>query len=574
MDWRREILDHGAALGRATYEDPIGVGVDFEDGCDAFWVLPAEVTSTLPVPPVGPSDLATLLAAYDAIGRLRERALHVVRHYAASLGYRLNRSRSGSWGIESEGGVSSSLSLGAYVTGVARDTGDVYNVVTACVRNSILHKVPTRKRIDRYLNTPGPPASEAPIVEREPIQLIPRTIAGALGWMGVCRALENPEQLTSPDAIKAAAAPTGRIGRMLLRLADRLPQVDAGIDLLKPGVLSIKFDDGFDDFDVNARARPLARRVGADGPEAVGDQLADEFLMLNAARSRVLRAIWQAAAAWGWRKQEIGLAFLGIERTVHLGTDRREVSFSVEGPLTGAVRNDDPEAALRRIFQDAPDFAEACVAALRDPRQDAPAELPDATLSPRDVPPAPPLRAMTPAVVADMDRFAQAELRGYLTAERTIWEYRNRDVYEAKADTWAARDDWVRVAERHLGTEWPHPMAMLILLDAGDPRGDRLAREYLAKAYPHHEVSDAEVEIVWRYRHELPDAARQWFTPQQHDDVPFATQRAALGDPVALRKASIEGAETVADDAQTTSTFGPRPRLTSRRSAGPDCTAT
>ena len=26
-----------------------GVGIEFTDGCDAFWVLPGEVTSSLPV---------------------------------------------------------------------------------------------------------------------------------------------------------------------------------------------------------------------------------------------------------------------------------------------------------------------------------------------------------------------------------------------------------------------------------------------------------------------------------------------------------------------------------------------
>ena len=50
MDWRQRLLDHAATLGRDVYDSPLGVGIDFGDGCDAFWVLPGEVTSTVPAP--------------------------------------------------------------------------------------------------------------------------------------------------------------------------------------------------------------------------------------------------------------------------------------------------------------------------------------------------------------------------------------------------------------------------------------------------------------------------------------------------------------------------------------------
>jgi hypothetical protein len=87
-------------------------------------------------------------------------------------------------------------------------------------------------------------------------------------------------------------------------------------------------------------------------------------------------------------------------------------------------------------------------------------------------------------------------------------------------------------------------MAIVILLDANDPRGDALARKYICNAQPHHEVSDAEVEIVWRYRHAYPDAARRWFLPQPCDAVPFVNARARLGDPVAVRHKTVDAEET------------------------------
>jgi hypothetical protein len=83
-------------------------------------------------------------------------------------------------------------------------------------------------------------------------------------------------------------------------------------------------------------------------------------------------------------------------------------------------------------------------------------------------------------------------------------------------------------------------MAIVILLDAGDARGDAAARSYLQRAEPHHEVSGAEVELAWRYRHELPQVARKWFLAEPFNDVPFAKERARLGDPIALRHTLVE----------------------------------
>jgi hypothetical protein len=52
---------------------------------------------------------------------------------------------------------------------------------------------------------------------------------------------------------------------------------------------------------------------------------------------------------------------------------------------------------------------------------------------------------------------------------------------------------------------------------------------------PDHEASDAEVELVWRFRRELPELALRWFGPESFDQMPFAGPRARLGDPVARR---------------------------------------
>ena len=56
MTWKEQLLDHGRKLGRRTLEHPTGVGIEFEDGHDVFWILPGEVTATLEVPAAGPES--------------------------------------------------------------------------------------------------------------------------------------------------------------------------------------------------------------------------------------------------------------------------------------------------------------------------------------------------------------------------------------------------------------------------------------------------------------------------------------------------------------------------------------
>jgi hypothetical protein len=192
-------------------------------------------------------------------------------------------------------------------------------------------------------------------------------------------------------------------------------------------------------------------------------------------------------------------------------------------------------------------FADECLAALRPLPNDLRAavaliDLPKAELRPRGLPPAPPLRAIDPALAAELDRFAAERLRAYVNESRTIWEYHDRDVFDPAIDTWATQRDWMAIAERHLDGARSHPMAVLILLDAGDPRGEPLAHQLVERAQPHHEASDAEIQIVWRFRHAYPDVARRWFAPQQFNEVPFAKARAALGDPVARRRLVVTAA--------------------------------
>ena len=85
----------------------------------------------------------------------------------------------------------------------------------------------------------------------------------------------------------------------------------------------------------------------------------------------------------------------------------------------------------------------------------------------------PTLRRLDAGITAELDEFAERTLAGYLRNERTIWDYRGSNRFDASVDTWATRDDWLRLAEPLVDGDRPNPMAVLILLDAGDPRGTR-----------------------------------------------------------------------------------------------------
>ena len=535
MDWREQFAAHGEALGRVVYRDP--VGVEFKDGCDVFWVLPGEVISTIEVPAEGPESIEKLIEDYQRIDSLRGRALHAIRHHLAESGIGVDRNRSGNWGIENS--WSSNIEVGARLTLVARDGGDVYDLVQSCLKDSVV-KMPAREVVEEYLKRPDPPARER--AAQYDVPALKADIPQVLALMGLCKSLKNGEY-EKPGKLDAAVKPQSRIAQALLAMAGRLGPVEASADLLKPGMLCVKFSDGNDWFCVDPRSRELAKKIRADGPQKAGLALAEEFEALNQARLRVLAAISRAAARRGWRKEEYGTPFMGIRRTVHLGQTHREVTFSVAEELTEVLRGSTPEGTVRKLFEGHP-FAQECIATLGHANLTE-VELPNGPLLPKDLPAAPPLRDLDEKSVAQMDDFAKQELARFLEEERTIWKYRDKNFYDLAIDRWARIADWVKVAERHLEGEWPHPMAIVILLDAQDPRGQELAEQYLAKAHPHHEVSSAEVEIVWRYRQRHPQIARQWFAPNEYEDVPFCEYRARLGDSVAQRRQKMERAHGI-----------------------------
>jgi hypothetical protein len=90
--------------------------------------------------------------------------------------------------------------------------------------------------------------------------------------------------------------------------------------------------------------------------------------------------------------------------------------------------------------------------------------------------------------------------------------------------------------------------AIKILLDHHVHGSREPALRHLESMQPHHEASESEVEIAWRFRHERPEIAAKWFSPQPLEDVPFAEVRARLRDPVALWYQAEKADETAEDE--------------------------
>jgi hypothetical protein len=525
MNWRQRIAAYARHRNLPAVLTTEGVALDFRDGYDTCWLLPGEVTSFLPVATPEP-DVPALIGEFERIDRLRTSVLQVIRHNLAERRFFVDRRASGKWGVMTPGGLSSTISVGPFLTARAAAGLDVHQLVAACYEHTLLGKPPSRRRVDRYLATDGPPPNERPWPDEPPTITCFATLRSLLLLSGLCKAAEGAADLTSREKVAQAVLPTGRLGQVLLHLADRLPQAPASCDVTDCS-LALDFDDEEDDFPLTRRSRDLARRVRSVGVQAAGDQLADEYLRLNAARGAVLNAVKRAASARGWGLQRIRPFFLstGIPATWQLGRTRREVELPVGQPLTDLLRTASPEQALRQLLAPHPAFAEECVAALA--AGGPPVTLPDGNLGPAPPMRQPTLRILDADTVAEMDAFADRTLAAHLRSEQTIGDYRRANRFDPSCDTWATTPDWVALAEGLIGGDWPDPTAVLVLVDAGDPRGLERARFLLHRMEPHHEVSDAEVELAWRFRHERPEVARNWFVPQPFEQVPYAEQLSA-----------------------------------------------
>lgn len=550
MDLLNNLRTHFVNRGKTIVDIDAGFGAVFADGHDVCWLIPGDVLSTMPLDDRSTPD--AVLLRFDQIEHLRERALHVARHYLASKGYCVDRTTRSDWGIMGEGGVSSSIHVGACVTRLALEGADVYALVHKLFEHSLLRHPPSRRRMDRYLAIDGPPADEKTYpVETPTVQLL-NGIPSILKMMGLCRTLETADDrtLASPDSLAARLEQRGPIADAFMQVHARLPHVDVSYELLK-GCINLRFQDGHDSYSLNPRDRSIIRAIRSKGAVAEGNELADEFERINQRRIAFISAIEHAAASRGWFKQ-VASIFMREEVQLRLGRRFREVTIDIGPSLSRRLANETPVEAIEAII--APqesDLARECITLIEQNDVHTWRKAQERNLAP--APSAMPLPMLLPRVepseANQIDLWARDQVRSWLASDEALRHYGDSDYFDPATDRFLSERDWLEVANRYLGADWHHPTAIRILLEFGDRRADTLARDYLMKAEPHHEVGRDEIYLAWRYRNALPEIGRKWFAPQPFDGVPYAETRITFGDPIAWWAKNDDGrdAEDLAD---------------------------
>lgn len=530
MTWQDTLIAHAQSNGRAAYSSEAGVGIEFGDGSDAFWVLPGEPTSTLELARDDQPDAAAMVAEYERLNRLRERTLHVLEHHWSRELLVLTHHRNGDWMYEAAGGISGSLPVGIPLTRIALESETVPETIENW-GNACWASVPSPEEIEEYLAV----ESEAVAVALSPAELEPNeSLAGVLQWMGFCRLIASERKIGDTNELRQAIEQRGRIGRALSRLAERLPDARASFDVTTPGNISVEFSDGEDDFRIKTRSRTFRRRFRGRSPEQVGDELADEYFTLNGRRKQTLDAVYFAAARRGWKLDHGGWGAW----EVFLGESRREVSMNIGHKLTVQLRKHSPAEALRRALAEHPDFAAECLDALEGGAEPL-GPPPEASLRPPSPPAAPELLSLDAALLVELDRFAGDTIDRFLETEDALWRYHDRAFYDPEIDTWFDTGRWHRLAERQLGDKYPNPEAVLIMLDFDEPKAKEAARRVIGNLDETFcDISDSEVELLWRFRHEFPKVAGAYvqLTPEDSaNDAIFAR----WGDPSARRRLAL-----------------------------------
>ena len=301
--------------------------------------------------------------------------------------------------------------------------------------------------------------------------------------------------------------------------------------------MTIEFDDGLDCYRIHPRSRDLVAAIRRDGPERAGDDLIAEFRRLNADRARMITVFRVALPRLGFNVQD--------ERArLHYGRGVREASLNLGQSLTAALRQGTASEAVRTLLSTNPWLAEEVAAALPPDRPEKLPEPRTAVLLPPEPPPVS-IPQITELDLAHVDQLARSILGRYLGEREVLRAFFDPLLYDPASDTWATRDDWLRAANQFRGEEFTNPDAELIRLELGVTVDVHGWLTTLGRIGHHGENSEAEIISVYRYRHEDPDIAKEWFVPGPCEDCPEAETRCGIGDWIAARyvAASIEPGE-------------------------------
>ena len=252
-----------------------------------------------------------------------------------------------------------------------------------------------------------------------------------------------------------------------------------------------------------------------------------EYLRLSADRVRVIAAFRLGLPGLNYRVQDEGA-------TLHFGREAREGSLDLGRVLTDALREASPDQAIRRLLSPHSGLAEGVIAAL-------PGEAPELLPPPTNAVLTPPrpgpvvLPAIAELNLGGLDELARSVIAEWFEHREVLRAFSDPLIHDRHSDTWATRSDWLAAARRFGSGEFRDAQTELIRLDLGVTAGKAQWLEQLRQVGWHGENDQAEIVGVYRYRHEMPDVARQWLAPKPFQDCPEAPCRAAEGDWIASR---------------------------------------
>ena len=544
MSWKDAITAYGKEHDREIHDSDMGMGIEFEDGCDAFWILPGEIFSTFACKGGVDPNPEEAIAAYEAIDAGRKSALHILRHHLAAQGWGSDRERSGQWEVASSG-CSTEIIVGEALTHAIRDQ-DVFQAVEVLFKGTFGIKKPTEAQCKRYLKMEHAPENERSCeeveVQDEDEELgdesSRQSVPQALAWMGLCALLDDEERAENADeeALLAAAKPKGPIAEALLHMGKRLPNTEAFCDLMTPGELSLDYSDEHDIMSIKVKSKTLGKRVSELGSEAAGDELAEEFLAMDLARKQFLGCIHHVASGRGWSHEIENSLNPETDTMLHVGNRMREIGVVIGKELTAKLREGSTAEALNDLIEDKA-FAGECVKALESEAWKSAPRAPESKLKapPRAYDDEPPkLLELTAERIREMDQFADKHLKNYYKDPQLLWKYTEDEFYAQGTDAWADQTYWLEMAVKQAADKWPHPIGILVMLDAGHPDAEKqVARLFSREQDP--DCSEEIAEIAWRCRHLHPEAAREYLLVDW-EQVPNAEMRAKYGDPLAIRK--------------------------------------
>ena len=524
-----------------TIDVEAGLGIEFSDGFDVFWVLPGEVTSTIDIDPEQPIDAETIFAEFKSINSIRRDVLKVMSHYLHQTKCGIESCRNGEWLISSKSShCGRTVYVGSTLTFRILRGDTIYQLM-----NDTLfwgRKLST-KQVDDLLTlgqeillTLG--EEETPRTKIKRRGLIEEISSKRWG-----QELKRLGNFPSPSDLKALSQEVGPVLSTLINLALLLPDARAETNWGN-GDIYLQFEDGNSSAPIVDHYSLFDKLMYSLGPVGAAQVLAEEFKRISFLRKKVIAVVERTAIQRNWRK-EVGRAERGPHW--HYGDHYRRVKFLPGDELTHALKNLSIDEVIRSVLFDDDQFIVDCVENTNDVDAPATVRIVEAELSPLLPTTLPELVSLNDNMIRLMDEFAQEQKKLFFSDKDSIYKHRDRLYSSSRPNDWASFDDWLALAAASVEREHVSIDAIFILMDAKDPRADELAHQVLERVTFDSDTTEDEAELVWRYRQDYPELSREFFGPNQTEESSFLETRYTLGDPVAIRQIKEKHAQSIAD---------------------------